>query len=109
MAVGVAIHAGKRVYKTHSKPFSIEAPPLALDLGACLAFTVFIGLALYLRRRNDVHKRLMLLGSCSILLPALGRIPGLFGLGGLWGLVAFAEIIPLTFLQQVRSASACPG
>ena len=33
MAVGVAIHAGKRVYKTHSKPFSIEAPPLALDLG----------------------------------------------------------------------------
>jgi hypothetical protein len=33
VAVGVAIHAGKRVYKTHSKPFSIEAPPLALDLG----------------------------------------------------------------------------
>jgi len=98
VAVGVAIHAGKRVYETQSRPFSMEAPPLALDLGACLAFTVFIGLALYFRRRNDVHKRLMLLGSCSILLPALGRIPALFSVRGLWGMVGFAEIIPLTFI-----------
>lgn len=98
VAIGVAIHAGKRVYETQSKPFSVEAPPLALDFGACLAFTVFIGLALCFRRRSEVHKRLMLLGSSSILLPALGRIPGLFGIGGLWGLVVFAEIVPLTFI-----------
>lgn len=98
VAVAVAIHAGRRVYETQSKPFSIEAPPLALDLGACLAFTVFVGLALYLRRHGDVHKRLMLLGSCSILLPAVGRIPALFSVRGLWGLVGFAEIIPLTFI-----------
>ena len=98
VAIGVAIHAGKRVYETQSKPFSVEAPPLALDFGACLAFTVFIGLALYFRRRGEVHKRLMLLGSSSILLPALGRIPGLFGRGGLWGLVGFTEIVPLSFI-----------
>jgi hypothetical protein len=98
VSIGVAIRAGRRVYETHSKPFSLEAPPLAPDLGACLAFTVFISLALFLRRRSEVHKRLMLLGSCSILLPALGRIPGLFSVGGPWGLVAFAEIVPLTFV-----------
>ena len=98
VAVVVAIRAGKRVYETHSKPFSVEAPPLALDFGACLAFIAFIGLALYFRRRSDVHKRLMLLGSSSILLPALGRIPGLFTIGGLWGLVVFAEIVPLAFI-----------
>lgn len=98
VAVGVAIHAGKRAYGTHSKPFSIEAQPMALDLGACLAFAVFVGLALYLRRRSDVHKRLVLLGSCSILLPALGRIPGFFSIGGLWGLVGFTEIMPLAFI-----------
>jgi hypothetical protein len=111
VAVGVAIHAGKRVYETQSKPFSVEAPPLSLDLGACLAFTVFVGLALYLRRRSDVHKRLMLLASCSILLPALGRIPALFSLGGLWGLVGFAEIIPLTFIlyDTVRSGRLHPA
>lgn len=98
VAIVVAIRAGKRVYETQSKPFSVEAPPLALDFGACLTFIVFIGLALYFRRRSDVHKRLMLLGSSSILLPALGRIPGLFTVRGLWGLVGFAEIIPLTFI-----------
>jgi hypothetical protein len=105
VAIGVAIRAGRRVYETRSKPFSAEGPPLALDFGACLAFTVFIGLALYFRRRRDIHKRLMLLGSSSILLPALGRIPGLFSVGGLWGLVGFAEIVPMTFIlfDTVRS------
>jgi hypothetical protein len=98
VAIDVAIRAGRRVYETHSKPFSAEAQPLALDFGACLTFTVFIGLALYFRRRGEVHKRLMLVGSSSILLPALGRIPGLFGIGGLWGLVVFAEIVPLSFI-----------
>lgn len=98
VAIVVAIRAGRHVYETQSKPFSVEAPPLALDFGACLAFTVFIGLALYFRRRGDFHKRLMLLGSSSILLPALGRIPGLFIVRGLWGLVGFAEIVPLTFI-----------
>lgn len=98
VSIGVAIHAGRRVYETHSKPFSFEAPPLALDLGACLTFAVFISLALFLRQRSEVHKRLILLGSCSILLPALGRIPGLFSVGGLWGLVAFAEMVPLAFV-----------
>jgi len=98
VAIVVAILAGKRVYETQTKPFSVEAPPLALDFGACLAFMVFIGLALYFRRRSEVHKRLMLLGSSSILLPALGRIPGLFTVRGLWGLVGFAEIVPLIFI-----------
>ena len=95
LAVFVAIHAGKRVYQTHSKPFSAEGPPMALDLGACLAFAVFVAAALYLRRRSESHKRLMLLGSCSILLPALGRIPYAFAVGGLWGLVGFSEIMPV--------------
>lgn len=82
-AIVVAMRAGKRVYETQSRPFSVEGPPLALDFGACLAFVVFIGLALCFRRRSDIHKRLMLLGSSSILLPALGRIPGLFSGGSL--------------------------
>lgn len=111
VALGVAIRAGKRVYETQSKPFWMEAPPLALDLGACLAFAVFVGLALYFRRRSDVHKRLMLLGSCSILLPALGRIPPLFSMRGLWGLITFAEIIPVTLIvyDTVRSRRLHPA
>ena len=98
VALGVAIHAGKRVYQLHAKPFSLEACPLALDLGACLAFTVFVATALFLRRRTDSHKRLMLLASCSILLPAFGRTPTLLQAYGLWGLVGFTEIVPVAFI-----------
>lgn len=98
VALGVAIHAGKRVYQMHAKPFLLEARPLALDFGACLAFTVFVATALFLRQRTDSHKRLMLLASCSILLPAFGRIPALLQGYGLWGLVAFTEMVPLAFI-----------
>lgn len=98
VALGVALNAGKRVYRLHEKPFLLEARPLALDFGACLAFTVFVATGLFLRRRADSHKRLMLLASCSILLPAFGRIPILFERLGLWGLVGFTEIVPLTFI-----------
>ena len=65
----------------------------------------------YFRRRSDIHKRLMLLGSSSIFLPALGRIPDLFSRGGLWGLVGFAEIVPLTFIvyDTVRSGRPHPA
>lgn len=98
VALGVALNAGKRVSRLHAKPFSLEARPLALDFGACLAFTVLVAAALFLRRRTDSHKRLMLLASCSILLPAFGRIPILFEGLGLWGLVGVTEIVPVTFI-----------
>ena len=39
-----------------------------------LAFTCFLLTALYFRRRSEIHKRLMLFASLSIMLPALGRI-----------------------------------
>jgi hypothetical protein len=110
-AIIVAMRAGKRVYETQSRPFSVEGPPLALDFGACVAFVILISLALYFRRRSDIHKRLMLLGSSSILLPALGRIPGLFTGGNLWELVGFTEIVPLTFIvyDTVRSRRLHPA
>jgi hypothetical protein len=110
-AIIVAMRAGKRVYETQSRPFSVEGPPLALDFGACVAFVILISLALYFRRRSDIHKRLMLLGSSSILLPALGRIPGLFTGGSLWELVGFTEIVPLTFIvyDTVRSRRLHPA
>jgi hypothetical protein len=40
-----------------------------------LAFAVLISLALYFRRRLDIHKRLMLLAAINLLTPAIARIP----------------------------------
>lgn len=53
------------------------------DIAAIVAFIVFFGLALAWRKRPDVHKRLMILGSLALLEPALFRI---------WGWQVFAGV-----------------
>ena len=53
------------------------------DIAAIVAFAVFFGLALAWRKRVDLHKRLMILGSLALLEPALFRI---------WGWKVFAGV-----------------
>jgi hypothetical protein len=53
-------------------------PPLrflAVPIGDMLVFGVLISMALYFRRKLDVHKRLMLLAAVNLLTPAIARIP----------------------------------
>jgi len=45
-----------------------------LDFANLLAFTIFLSIAIVLRRHPERHKRLMLLSSISLVQPALGRI-----------------------------------
>lgn len=45
------------------------------DLMILVDFTLLAGSALALRRRSGFHKRLMLLATCSIIMPAIGRLP----------------------------------
>jgi hypothetical protein len=44
------------------------------DLSALVAFAIFLPTAVALRRRSEIHKRLMLLSSMSIIQPAMNRI-----------------------------------
>ena len=48
---------------------------LIIPLGDMLAFGALVGVALYYRRKLDVHKRLMLLSAFSMLPAAVARIP----------------------------------
>jgi hypothetical protein len=48
---------------------------LIIPIGDMLIFSVLIGLALYYRRKLDIHKRLMLLAAINLLTPAIARIP----------------------------------
>lgn len=48
---------------------------LIIPFGDMVIFAVLIGLALYFRRKPDVHKRLMLLAAINLLTPAIARIP----------------------------------
>ena len=48
---------------------------LAIPLGDMLVFSSLVGAGFYFRRRPDVHKRLMLLATISILSAAIARLP----------------------------------
>jgi hypothetical protein len=56
-------------------------PPLVflvVPLGDVLVFACLVGAGFYFRRRADVHKRLMLLATISILAAAIARLPFAF-------------------------------
>lgn len=48
---------------------------LTIPLGDLLLFSALVGAGFYFRRRADVHKRLMLLATISILPAAVARLP----------------------------------
>ena len=63
-------------------------PPLvflAIPLAALVVFPVLFGLAIYFRRRSDIHKRLILIGTVELITAAIARLPGV----GLIGPPAF--------------------
>lgn len=70
----VAIHASRRGFLANPNSMR-DIRGLAILCGFLLDYSLFVGGALYFRRRADIHKRLMLLGACSILAPAISRVP----------------------------------
>jgi hypothetical protein len=74
-----AVGAARRGFTPPGGP-----PPLvflAIPFGDIAVFGSLVGAALYLRRRSQTHKRLMLLGTIALLTPALARMP-FIGSGG---------------------------
>lgn len=70
-------------------------PPLSfliIPFGDMVIFAVLISLALYFRRKLDIHKRLMLLAAINLLTPAIARIPLDFIING--GPLAFSSDSP---------------
>ena len=72
---------------------------LIIPLGDMLIFSILIGLALYFRRKLDVHKRLMLLAAINLLTPAIARIPLDFIING--GPLVFFGLTDLCLLACV--------
>jgi hypothetical protein len=73
VVVGVmtAIDAGRRGASPGPPPLMFLVVPLA-DM---LVFSTLAGAGLWVRRRSDVHKRLMLVATLSMLPAAIARIP----------------------------------
>jgi hypothetical protein len=116
VAIAVAFHAGRRSYLANPASLIVLRTPLALDFGSSLTFALLVAAALYFRRRGGIHKRLMVLAACALLLPAVGRILERIPLhflhaGGLWEMVAFTEITPIVFIlyDTVKHRRLHPG
>jgi uncharacterized membrane protein YozB (DUF420 family) len=81
VGIDAAIDAGRRgVGPAHGVSMQMF---MAIPLFDMPVFALLVGMALWQRRRPDIHKRLMLLASLGMLTPAIARIPlGLIQAGG---------------------------
>lgn len=48
---------------------------MVFPIGAMVMFAGFVGPALWYRRKPEIHRRLLLLGTVSIMTPAIARLP----------------------------------
>lgn len=95
VGVTAAIASAKRGFTPPNGP-----PPLvfmAIPLTDMIVFPTLVGLALLFRRRTDIHRRLMLVGTLAILTPAIARI----GFIRPYGIPAFLGLTDLFILGAV--------
>jgi hypothetical protein len=79
IGVMAAIDSARRGFTPPNGP-----PPLVffvIPLTDLLVFSVLVAAGLWLRRRPEHHKRLMLMATLSILTPAIARLPGVAAAG----------------------------
>jgi hypothetical protein len=58
----------------HAPPGRDPLQFLSVSLGTTVMFALFVASALAMRRRREWHKRLMLLATMNLLVPAIGRL-----------------------------------
>ena len=67
----------------HTPPGLDPRSFLVLPFFDLLTFVVLVGAGVYFRQQSETHKRLMLLGTISIIDAGLARLPGVFDAGPL--------------------------
>jgi hypothetical protein len=89
---------------------------LVVPIGDMLVFAILVGAGFYYRRRSDVHKRLMLLATISILTAAIARLPFAILQAGPPAFFALTDIFivacllyDLMTLKRIHRATAVAG
>lgn len=78
MGSTTTLHAAAREVRAHSPGAAMQLTITGLELTQMLFFAGFVGLAVWLRRRTDYHKRLMVLTVACMLPSVLARLPVAF-------------------------------
>ena len=101
--LATALRAGKYGF-TAAPPGIPSLAFMIVPLFDLIMFAIFLGAALYYRRRPAAHKRLMLLTALNFLPPALARIPvaPLLALGPVWFFGFPALVAPLCLGLDAR-------
>ena len=77
----------------------LPLPFLIIPIGDMVIFAILISIALYYRKRLDIHKRLMLLAGINLLTPAIARIPlSLIANGGPLAFFGLTDLVLLGFV-----------
>jgi len=80
-------------------PFAFSA----VSATSLVEFGLFLGAALVMRKKREWHKRLMLLASISVLLPALGRLWfALVGQSRLFPALLVTSVVAWCFIDDLR-------
>ncbi|HSQ59635.1 MAG TPA: hypothetical protein VLT84_04300 [Acidobacteriota bacterium] len=110
VVVGIlaAIYSAKRGFSPPGAPPALSF--MLISMTDMIVFPALVGTALAFRRRTDVHKRLMLVATLSITVPALARIPFIapLGLPGYFGL-ADLLILGSMIYDRVRNGRFHPA
>jgi hypothetical protein len=106
----VAISAGRR---SAANPGELKF--LIVPIGALIVFPTLVGVAFLLRRRVDVHKRLMLIATIELMNAAVDRLPGVFAAGlapfypGTDLFLAALVVYDLVTLRRLHPATVAGG
>ena len=108
-AVGITT-AVKAAARGAAPPGADPLAFLAIPMGDMVVFPIFVAAALWMRRKKESHKRLMLLAYISIIVAAVARLPGVLPLGplGFFGL-AFVFLLVAVFYDLISRRRVHPA
>jgi hypothetical protein len=77
MGTTTTVHAAAREVQAHSVEAVSRVMVMGLEVMQMVLFAALVGTALWLRRRKDIHKRLVLFGTLCMLPSVISRFPGI--------------------------------
>lgn len=103
------VHAAVREVRGHTAMAGSQVVITTLDLAQMALFAGFVTIAVWQRRRTDVHKRLMLLTIVCMLPDALARLPVTFMTNGLILVGLYGSVIAFVGIDTIRHRRLHPA
>ncbi len=103
------LHAAIREVRGHTAQARGQIVITSLDLAQMAFFAGFVTIAIWQRRRADVHKRLMLLTIVCMLPDALARLPVSFMTNGLILVGLFGSVLGMAAIDTIRHKRLHPA